>query len=716
MRSLVLLTLLAPLAFANGIVVEQNAPTARNAPAVRLTGHRVTATVKDRVARVIVEQTFHNESKLQVEGMYLFPLPRGAAVGEFEMRVGDQLIKGEVLDAGRARAIYRSIVQTRRDPGLLEYVGRGLFRARVFPIGPGKDVTVRLAYRQVLPEHSGTIEMRYPLSADALNRTAVKTILVDVHFESTVDLKSVYCPSHNVSVTRPDARNARVVYEASRVREARDLVMYFGRSAKDVGFSLLSTKPAGRDGTFLAVLAPSLALRPDEVVAKDVLYVIDTSGSMEGRKMEQAKRALKRGIAMLRDKDRFNVIGFSGEIKPMHAGLVAANDASRQEAAQWVDRLVAEGGTALSQAVLGAMRQASPARLTMVVLITDGLPTVGERDGDKIVAAAKRISLRPRVFTFGVGHDLDVKLLDRLAEMNGGAREYVAPHETIDAVVGRFFRLVDRPVLTDLVLEVDGVSQVYPKRLPDLFAGGQIIVMGRYRESGSKTLRLRGKRGGKDVTYVYEPQFAAKDADAYLERLWAGRKVAYLLDTMRLHGEEQELVDEVKRLGKRYTIVTPWTAGLVVEPGLRRRVTASSSPLYFSGMRRNVGAPPGMREPGDPEPPPPPPSDPGTPQGPTSPNTPPTSRAIRKAKTATRRPGESFIKVAADKTFFWSWKQRWVDNRWDGKLKPNVIEAYSDAYFELLDKDDRIARYLALGERILFVFDGTAYEIVPTDD
>ena len=309
------------------------------------------------------------------------------------------------------------------------------------------------------------------------------------------------------------------------------------------------------------------------------------------------------------------------------------------------------------------------------------------------------------------------------AEMSGGAREYVAPHETIDAVVGRFFRLVDKPVLTDLVLEVDGISQVYPKRLPDLFAGGQIVVMGRYGKAGPKKLRLRAKRGGSDVTYVYEPGFAKTNSDGYLERLWAGRKVAYLLDTMRLHGEEQELIDEVKRLGKRYTIVTPWTAGLVVEPHLRNRVT-SSWPVFASSRRRPTrGAPPGMREPGDPEPQPSDPGthgspttpgDPGVPQGPTSPSMPTArSKALQKAKAATRGLGESFIKVAADKTFFWSWKQRWVDNRWDGKLQPNVIEAYSDAYFELLDKDDRIARYLALGERILFVFEGGAYEIVP---
>lgn len=726
MRPLGILLLLASVSFANGILVDQGTP-------VRLCEHRVTATVKDRVAGVIVEQVFRNEGDRQLEGTYLFPLPRGAAVDGFAMTMGDRLVEGQVVDADDARAIYNAIVRKRRDPGLLEYVGRSLFQARVFPILPKSEIRIRLTYRQVLPEDAGRIEFRYPLGTDPLNGAAVDSILVDVRFESTVDLKSVFSPTHRVGVTRPDARSARVVYEAGRRRESRELVVHFGRSEEDVGFSLLSTKPADRDGTFLAVLAPGLKLDAEDIAPKDVVYLIDTSGSMRGEKLAEAKRALRTGVELLRDGDRFDVVGFSDVAVAFKGEMVPKTPATSRDANAWIDALLAGGGTALDDALTYALSlPGEEGRLRQVVLITDGRPTIGVREPDVILANAKKANrAQARVFTFGVGHDLDVGLLDRIAEATNGAREYVEPHESIDAVTTRFFRLTEQPVLTDVRLETGGgIAQVYPRRMPDLFVGGQVVLLGRYAKAGVRKLTLRGMHRGKPVAYEYDADLAAGDAEPYLERMWAQRKVAFLLDEIRLHGADPELVDEVKRLATLHGIVTPYTAGLVVAPGER---PASSRPLRFTsggglgGSFRGPsgGVPPGLRSPSDQNTPPRPPSDAGSPGAATGPTTPsgPTTRPVKRSITTSkdlkrrkeeaRITPESYVRSVEGKTFRWTTKKRWVDSAWDGEEETTKVEAFSDEYFELLEKDDRIARYLALGEHVVFVHEGTVYEVTP---
>ncbi len=717
MRALLVLALVSS-AFANGIVVET--PRPEPLPPVRMREHRVTAVIHDRAASVIVEQVFLNHSKSVLEGTYLFPLPNDAAVGEFAMTIGDRLVEGEVLEAARAREIYEGIVRRRRDPGLLEYAGRGLFRARVFPLEPGKETRVRLTYQQVLPEEAGTVEWTYPLGADSLNRAPLESVTVDVRFESGVDLRSVLCPSHAVEVRREGARGARVVYEAKRQRQQREMRLLFGRSPDEVALTVLSSLSRADEGTFLASLAPRLVAEDRDIVPKDVVYVLDTSGSMKGRKIDQAKAALKEGIGLIRPGDRFGLVAFSGDVWPFRRALIDATEENRRDACRWIEKREALGGTALDDGLSAALRMGSRERLFLVVLLTDGQPTVGLTDNDLILASAKRANgAQARVFTFGVGDDLDVSLLDRIAEETGGRRHYIAPHEEIGRPVTDFLKSVDQPLLTDVRLEVEGeVSEIYPRRMPDLYAGGEVVLLGRYANAGERVFRLVGKRRGEERTFEFRATLSGESRHGYLERLWAQRKVASLLDEMRLHGEDQELVDEITRLGTLHALVTPYTAGLVVEDS-----ATGSRPLAFSsggnsgGWARGPsgGVPPGLREPADPTEP----ADPmPVPCGPTTPGGPPPTGAkksteLRDRKEATVVAEVGDVRVIEDKAFLWTAERRWVDTAWDGKSGLKRIEAWSDDYFALLRKSDRIANYLSVGESVVVILDGTAYEIVP---
>lgn len=762
LTSLGALAVAAPPAHANGILVTDPGtgpvvidPPGRRVPPpvppsrwspVRLKSHRVSGHVIDQTAEVTVEQTFHSDADRQLEGTYLFPLPEGAAVGKFAMTMGGKMVEGAVIEANEARRVYQSIVSRRRDPGLLEYMGRGLFQARVFPIEPRQDLTIRLTFQMVLRDDAGTVEFRYPLASDRLNGQPVEEVVVDVKVESGVDIKTVWSPSHEVAIAREGERKARVSFERQGRKQDKDFLLYVGRSPDAVGFSLVSTRPAGEDGTFMAVFAPRQQAGQDEIVPKDVVYVIDLSGSMnDDGKIDQARRALKQGVALLRNGDRFNLVGFSTSINPFKQVLIEANAASRAEAAAWIDGLVAGGGTNIEAGLEASLTGLAGSRLPLVVFVTDGRPTVGERNVEALLKKAQGWNTsRARIFTFGVGNDLDVGLLDRLAEGTNGTRDYVSPGEDLELVTGRFFTKVDRPVLSDVTVELgSGVTDVYPQRIPDLFAGSQVVLFGRYKESGKRTLLLRGKVGGKDVVHEHVGTFSDGPGAAWLPRLWATRKVAFLLDDIRLRGEARETVDEVIRLATRWAIVTPYTAGLVVEDSElqdgrgnrweRRQGDRPDLPgSTLGGLLPRDGAAPSA--------PAPMPSGGGS--GPMlPPTTPPPASAGAPVEAAKRQSedlkarkeaaGEDkakdddglagvrdLVRTVGAKSFLRKKggvdsDARWVDTAWDGKKPTTKVEAWSDAWMALMAKGDDVAQILALGERVVFVLGDVVYEVVP---
>ncbi len=749
--------LAAPAAHANGILVSNDGtvvvasrrrrpPHPIRVPPVRLKGHKVAAELNDRIASVTVEQVFHNHSGRQLEGTYLFPLPEGAVVSKFAMTMGGKMVQGEVIERNKARQIYQSIVSRRRDPGLLEYMGRGLFRAKVFPIMPRSDLTIRISFQQVLPEDAGTIEFRYPLATDRLNASAVQKASVDIKVASSVDIKTIYSPSHGVEIQRNGERAARVSYERSNRRQDKDLLLYVGRSPDRVGFSLQSHKEAGKDGAFMAVFAPRLKVDAKDRVPKDVIYVVDKSGSMAGPKMEQAKKAIQYGVRMLREGDRFNILGFSTNLYPFRDGLVDATSEMKEAAVKHIEGMDAAGGTNIDGALKQALSMRKDDRLFLVVFITDGKPTVEETNPDVIVKNVKAANTaNTRVFTFGVGYDLDVGLLDRVAEITNGTRDYVTPGEDLEIVTSRFFKKVDQPVLSNVSIDFgEGVYDVYPKRLPDLFAGGQVVVFGRYKATGDRTIVLRGRVGEREHVYEHNTTLGDKDAAGYLPRLWAYRKVAYLLDEIRLHGENKELVDEVVKLATRHAIVTPYTAGLVVEegemmdrgdmPAEQRRGRArlglggGADARWEGHGGRGAG---GIPMPGGAVPPTTPaPDASGAPTPKPATRVPAAEKKAKDSETLDRlkRAGgaideadkddglagvRALIKAVEGKTFMKRHDGVWVDKAWDGKKKPVKVEAWSEAYFQLLAKGDKVARYLALGEKLIVVVEGTVYEIVP---
>ncbi len=702
----------------------------------------ITAEITEGVAVTEVAQTFRNQLNRQTEGTYIFPLPVECAVGDFSMTVNGKTLHGEVLDATQARQTYLEIVRRTQDPGLLEFVGGRLFRARVFPIPANGTVETKLSFTQTLTEQSGLGLFTFPLRSDPQTVQSLQRVALHATISSTQPLLSVFSTSHECEVLRPSAHKATVSYESSHTQLDRDFTLYYQRDDSDFGLALLTHREAAEDGTFLLRLTPGVELSDEDIQPKDIVFVVDTSGSMKGEKIAQTRRALQYCIESLNPDDRFNIYGFSTEARPFRDGLVPATDEVRDAALAYTEALQAAGGTNINQALLAALTDdpRSDQRPYLVVFMTDGLPTIEVRDPEQIlnnVAAANSRNVRFHVL--GVGSDVNTHLLDKLAAGSRGTRDYCTENEELEIKLSNFVTRLAHPVLTDVELTIDGVDtyDIYPRELPDLFRGGELVVMGRYQTSGHAIIKLDGQMRDRRQRIIHETAFPHRDPSAdFLPRLWAHRKVAYLLDELRLHGHNQELVNEVQRLATRYGIVTPYTSSLIVDENValvphdidinvyamndhaHRRARTGGHAAAGQGMfgqgqqhqqddynaggtqlgvapRQTVAAPAVGRGAVD------------------------TSQQLRDwMESATLAEADGIILGEQHRRYVGSRvfalvNSRWTDLAWDGKQEPERVVTFSDRYFELLDQHPELKKIFALDQRVLVVLDDKVYETTP---
>ncbi len=530
--------------------------------------------VVDGVASTQLTLTLSNSGAAPAEATWLLPLPEGSVVDGFRMTMDGALASGEVLDAPRARAVYESIVRSRRDPGLLEYVGRGCLRARVFPIPARGQLDVEVTYREVLPRFDGLQRWALPL-ASGIEGRAPDQFVLDLSIESSNGLQHVFSHTDGVHVARVDGRKARASFEGrGQALRGRELAVLYSPLERDLGLDVLSTK-SGEFGTFLVLASPRQELDSTAVIPRRIVFALDTSGSMEGVKFEQARGALRAFLASLRPHDEFNIVTYSTDADLLFPAAVAADAAHLAQALERVEGLTPRGGTNIDEALKASLEPLpiDRERVSIVVFLTDGAPTVQETRTDALLtSAAFANTASARIFVFGVGHDVNTQLLDKLAEQSGAERMYVSPEQRIDTAAQELFQKLSEPVLMNLELSIEGVNvqRLTSRRLPDLYRGGRVSLFGRYSGGGRAKVTLRGDSAGRKVEIVREVEFAAAPRRPleFIEALWAQRRVAALLEQMRLHSADKELVDEVRALGVEFGIVTPYTSHLILEQGL----------------------------------------------------------------------------------------------------------------------------------------------------
>ena len=538
----------------------------------------VQVNITGRVARVTVEEWFRNNGPVMDEGMYHFPLAGEAVFSGYSLWQGDQELRGEMMDAAQARSIYEAIVRQKRDPALIELAGQGLIRARVFPINAGETRKITLKYTQLLARAGDAWRFRY--LGDRNRQTAPRSFRVQV--DSAARFGDPFSPTHQVQINRRDTQLEVTLGGGDNAgANAGDFELLLPLARGLIGLSLVPHHPVGEDGYFMLLLAPGAATDA-AAVRRDVVAVIDVSGSMSGEKMEQAKSALIQLLGSLREGDRFRLVAFSGGVRRYAQGWTAATADGRRDATTWIRSLLAEGGTNIAGALTEAFTE-SPAEqsLGVVVFLTDGQPSTGDTDPERIAERAEQGRGRFRVFAFGVGDDVNTYLLDRLTERARGTTEYVRPGENIERAVGSLAAKIASPVLTDVALTAGSGVELYdlqPSSLPDLFAGDELVVFGRYRGAGSteQSITVRGRRNGRQEEFTTTFADRENDQSRYIEQLWASRKAGALSREIRLHGQTRETMDALKQLALRYGILTEYTSYLVQEPTIALRGQAEN--------------------------------------------------------------------------------------------------------------------------------------------
>ena len=669
---------------------------------------RVNVTIRDQVATTHIEQLFVNNHDRMLEGVYLFPLPQGATVSQLTMWVNGQAIEAKILEKEEAREIYDTIVRQLRDPALLEYVGSNAIQANVFPIPPHEERRIEIEYSQILPAENGLVHYIYPQSTNLYTNTPLDNQSIRVEVESQEPIHAIYSPSHAVAVNRDGEYRAVVGFEANDVIPDDDFELYFTISPEEIGLNLLSYREAGEDGFFMLLVAPNVEAQ--EVVAKDVILVLDTSGSMEGAKMKQAKDAAEYIVTHLNPEDRFNIIAFSTGVRRFAPDLLESVESGNYDT--FIRSLEAVGGTNISGALLEAAGQVEGERPTTIIFVTDGLATEGITDtGLLLDAVADVLPNNGRIFAFGVGNDVDPNLLDSLAQNHRGTTTYVRPGQAVDEVVSGFYAKVSSPVLSDISLDYDGVivEETYPQTLPDLFAGSQLVVAGRYRDGGPATITLAGEVNGNPQRFIYEDNvFQSRGGDEFIPRLWATRAIGHLLRQIRLYGENDEWVQSVVNLSIRYGIITPYTSYLIeeedifsqsgrnaiAEDELRAAEPAAGITLEAEVEEAAIQADMAAAE---------------------APMLAPMPTAIAGAdfEGKSQQVPEALVQFVGSKTFVLR-DDVWMDTAFDQDKHQEIQEIgfATDAYFDLLSAAPEVGQYLALGHQVLVVFDNVAYKVV----
>lgn len=526
---------------------------------------------KGQAVETVVTQTVRNTDRVQREAILVLPIPRNAAVTDLVLMVDGQELPGEVLQREKAEQRYEEIVRRSQDPALLRYMDHDLLQTNVFPVPAGKERTITLKLTSLAERDGDTCAYTFPIAAPNARAAGETQFSINVAIDAEAPLKAVYSPTHGLDVSRREGTTATASWKGS-LAESDAFRLLWTHSETPVGASLLSWHPGGsEDGYYLLLAAPEIPRTRNEAPPKNMVFVLDNSGSMSGEKIEQAKGALRFVLNGLNERDLFSIVAYDTSVNVFRPEAERVSAETRRAALDFVDSISAGGSTNIDGALAEAMKMTKRDVPSYVFFLTDGLPTAGEERPERIAANAKAANRDgARIFSFGVGYDLNARLLERLSTENGGASDYVTPAEDIEAAVARVYGKMGAPALTGVKLELGGatVSRPYPREVPDLFAGGQIVQVGRYKRGGDVKIRVSGTAEGTEREYEFPARLAAageRTGHGYIERLWAIRRIGDITGELDLNGHNDELVKELTALSTKHGILTPYTAFLAEE-------------------------------------------------------------------------------------------------------------------------------------------------------
>lgn len=658
--------------------------------------------MSDRVLRYEVTETFVNRGGRVGEADYIFPLPRGAAFQDLKLSIDGQMVSGETMNASQARAIYEDIVRRQRDPALVEWMGYGMLRARIFPIAPGEEKKVVVRFQMVAEREGDALRVDYfqgRQNQDAILRfaggndeTAPRSSFV-LTYPSNINYGNPYSPTHSLSTEQHG--NRREVTASGSASQITVLIPT--RKSREPAISVLSYAPRNEDGFALITLSPPAM--SSRAIPRDVTLVLDVSGSMSGVKIKQAREAGKQVLGSLNSSDRFKLIDFSTDVRSFRDGFVQASRENIERASRYLESLDASGSTNISGALDAALDEATPSsRLGLVLFVTDGEPTVGERNPDAIATRVARLRKNRRIFSFGVGADLNAALIERLAIEGKGTAQFVRPEESVERAVAIVASRLSNPIVTNVRVYSDGVRLLkrQPSESADIFAGQDFVLLTRYDGSGMTRLRFEGETSEGPVSWTSRVDFPSSTREnSFIARLWATQRVGYLSAEKRKNGGSSEIDNEIRELGEKYAIPTEFTSYLVVEPQMRRDVLQGR----VSGVAMSAAAA----------------------AAPPSAN----ARAFEKTREAAKQRAVTNLAAADEADYasaanatrragtrtFMMKGDTWTDSRPIDSTKVVRIKSFSDAYFRIMEAIPELREVFALGDKVIVAGRDIAIEI-----
>lgn len=583
------------------IVQPRPVPPAERRQAYDLEKIGLDVVIDGQKARCTLKYGLYNPGSAPLEVDFLAPLPEGGTVTGLTLMDGRTELVGQVYGKDEAWAVYRDIVAKMKDPALLEYAGRDTFRARVFPLPAKERRTLELTFDYLLPKNDGQVSLAFPLAGPlTLGRAPEQE--VHLVLKDSPGLTNIYSPLAGVKIEHQPGQDAVVTYESRKTAVLDRFRLIFQTASSPLGGLILSQGPEGdEDGFFLFLAEPGLKPGAQATEsAKDVVFVLDKSGSMSGPKFKQAQGALTFVLERLAPADRFGLVDYNDHVATWKPKLQDMTPENRRSALSYVQNLRSGGSTNIEEALQAGFKLVGEGdRPAYLVFLTDGLPTVGEEDEMKLAGLAKKANPgeAARLFSFGVGFDVNARLLDRLSGQAGGSSVFVNPDEDLEAKVSAFFSRLTSPALTRPALSADRpLNRVLPDRLPDLFMGQQMVVVGRYPAGGEAVFTLAGRLGGEDKKYEYRAALAAEPTPEgrFIASLWAQRRIGDLLDQIDLAGgtPNPELVAELVDLSKKYGILTPYTSFLALEDQkiTRRGELAPLAASNLEALEQTVGS------------------------------------------------------------------------------------------------------------------------------
>ena len=555
---------------------------------------RADVDVTQQVAVTTLDIGLVNSSGRVQEAVLMVPVPDGAIVRGFDFEGQAAEPTAQLLPALEARATYDEIVARSKDPALLEFAGYGAVRSSVFPVPAGGQQKVRLVYEHILPADGDRVDFLLPRSESLLSSWIPWTL--EARVRSNAPISTVYSPSHAVELERVGPREVVLRLDGEAAREPGPFQFSYLLQGHGMSASLYAYPDARVGGGYFLLLAGLPVAFDEETresIRREVTLVIDTSGSMRGEKLEQAVEAARQVLAGLEEGEGFNIVDYHTQVSRFAPGPVLKTDASYADALAYLDLLKADGGTNIDGALRVALTQdALEGMLPLVLFLTDGLPTAGEKSEVAIRENAQKFNeAERRIFTFGVGHDVNVPLLDRLADASRATSTYVQPGENVEEKVSQVYRRLVGPVLSDprlTVLETDGgpadhrVREVLPQVLGDLYEGDQVVVLGKYRGEDPLRFEFAGDYFGEERSFRFDFRTDRPGlGNSFVPRLWASRRIAELIDEIRQAGADPavltatsggapdpamaELATEILALSTEFGILTEYTAFLALE-------------------------------------------------------------------------------------------------------------------------------------------------------